>query len=399
MIKIKKRRSPMPIYRESGYQKRLQPLSHTERVLWVAAPVLLLFILGIIFLARQDSSWVERYYSLGFYPAWSGFLSALTGRLHFSFAQWLVIAFALCCATFVLVFIIQLIKGSSNRGQIVLRFFMRALSAATVLLLLFTMGGGLNYYRYSFTRYSGLTVRPSEVSQLGELCGELVKEANTLRQGLQEDAQGVATFAPATPWELSKTANSSYSALTAQNSQWKQLFQAAEQVPPKPVLFSEAMSYMQIVGFFFPYTIEANVNIHTSDMDIPNAMCHELAHIAGFMREDEANFIAYLACRSSEDPFFRYSGVMLALIHSSNALYSANTALYTQVMNGLSPAVLRDMSADAAYYAKYDTKFGDFSNAVNDTYLKANDQQDGVAGYGRMVDLLLADYRSRKGIS
>jgi hypothetical protein len=32
---------------------------------------------------------------------------------------------------------------------------------------------------------------------------------------------------------------------------------------------------------------------------------------------------------------------------------------------------------------------------MNDTYLKANAQSDGVASYGRMVDLQLAEYRGR----
>ncbi|MBQ6801694.1 MAG: DUF3810 family protein, partial [Oscillospiraceae bacterium] len=30
------------------------------------------------------------------------------------------------------------------------------------------------------------------------------------------------------------------------------------------------------------------------------------------------------------------------------------------------------------------------SDAVNDTYLKLNDQQEGTRSYGKMVDLLLA---------
>lgn len=37
----------------------------------------------------------------------------------------------------------------------------------------------------------------------------------------------------------------------------------------------------------------------------------------------------------------------------------------------------------------------EISNSVNNTYLKANGQEDGVKSYGRMVDLLLAEYRSQ----
>ena len=43
---------------------------------------------------------------------------------------------------------------------------------------------------------------------------------------------------------------------------------------------------------------------------LPSAM--SFPHLKGFMREDEANFIAYLACRASDSAAFRYSGAMLA---------------------------------------------------------------------------------------
>lgn len=36
------------------------------------------------------------------------------------------------------------------------------------------------------------------------------------------------------------------------------------------------------------------------------------------------------------------------------------------------------------------------SNQVNDTYLKINDQKEGVKTYGRMVDLMLAYHREEE---
>ena len=44
--------------------------------------------------------------------------------------------------------------------------------------------------------------------------------------------------------------------------------------------------------------------------NIPHTICHELSHLKGFMREDEANFIGYLACIGSDSPDFRYSGYL-----------------------------------------------------------------------------------------
>ena len=37
------------------------------------------------------------------------------------------------------------------------------------------------------------------------------------------------------------------------------------------------------------------------------------------------------------------------------------------------------------------------ANEVNDTYLKANGQQDGVVSYDRMVELILAYNRQQNG--
>ena len=62
---------------------------------------------------------------------------------------------------------------------------------------------------------------------------------------------------------------------------------------------------------------------------------------------------------------------------------------------GLSEGVRRDLAASSAYYQAHHTSFGEFSTKVNDTYLKVNSQPQGVATYGRMVDLLLAERRGR----
>lgn len=399
MMKLKKHSCrAVPVYRESGYLHRMKPVPRWEKLLWAAAVLVLLVLGALLLLVRHNSDWVERYYSLGFYPLWAGALSALTGLLPFSLAEWLVALFAAVCLTGLVCFVATLVRYRRSWGRVLLRYSLRLVSLLAAVALLFTMGGGLNYYRYSFTHYSGLEVRPSETDQLADLCRELLAQANTLRQTLPEDSRGVSQLQQE-GMALSRQANAGYQALAARNQQYARLFDLSTRVPPKPVFFSKAMSYMQIVGFFFPYTIEANVNVDITHFGIPNAMTHELAHIAGFMREDEANFIAYLACRENPDPFFQYSGTMLALIHSTNALHSRAPELHSQIMAEAHPGVRRDLVADSLYYQQHDTKFGEFSTKVNDTYLKANSQTDGVASYGRMVDLLLADYRQRHNLT
>jgi hypothetical protein len=156
------------------------------------------------------------------------------------------------------------------------------------------------------------------------------------------------------------------------------------------------MSQTEITGIFFPFTMEANVNVDVPDYSIPVTMLHELAHLRGFMREDEANFIAYLAGIKSDNVELNYSGTMLALIIAGNALYDQSPELYFEIRKGYSDGVINDIRANSMYWQQYeDTVVSTISNKINDTYLKVNAQADGVKSYGRMLDLLLANYRSK----
>lgn len=44
----------------------------------------------------------------------------------------------------------------------------------------------------------------------------------------------------------------------------------------------------QLCGVYSPFTVEANYNGDMPDYNVPHTLCHELSHLKGFMREDEA---------------------------------------------------------------------------------------------------------------
>ncbi len=62
----------------------------------------------------------------------------------------------------------------------------------------------------------------------------------------------------------------------------------------------------------------------------------------------------------------------------------------------LSEAVKEDRLARSEFLRKYEGPVAQASNAANNAYLKANQQQDGTRSYGRMVDLLLAEAREEQ---
>ena len=82
---------------------------------------------------------------------------------------------------------------------------------------------------------------------------------------------------------------------------------------PKGLAMSGFYSQQYIMGYYFPFSMEANYNRQMYLTNIPVTMCHELSHLKGFIRGDEANFIGYLACVDSDDPLFRYSGYLSVL--------------------------------------------------------------------------------------
>ena len=111
------------------------------------------------------------------------------------------------------------------------------------------------------------------------------------------------------------------------------------------------------------------------------------------MREDEANFIGYLACKDAADPLTRYSGYSLAYDYSIGALSRVDRERAAGIADTLSETVKADRRARSEYLKRFEGPVAEASNAANNAYLKANQQQDGTRSYGRMVDLLLAEAR------
>ena len=161
----------------------------------------------------------------------------------------------------------------------------------------------------------------------------------------------------------------------------------------KYILSSNLMCYTGITGIYFPFTGEANVNVGVPDLYIPSTTLHEMAHQRGYASEDEANFIAYLASINHPHIDFKYSGYILALNHTANAIYKADYEVYAELSKNISEGVLNDLRNNSEFWDKYEGKIDEISNDINNTYLKANGVSEGVKSYGKMVDLLLTYYK------
>lgn len=335
-------------------------------------------------LARETEGFAQMY-SVTVYR----FLVAVLGRLlslfPFSVVEiglYVLIAAALIGAA---ALIIGVIKKSISWRRALSRAVQAMLFTVAALFFTYTVGCGINYHRTPFSSEAGFAIEPSSREELEGLCRQLVEEINEAAGQVQTDEEGCLIL-------TGDVAERAREAMAALGEDYPQL--AGFYPRPKGLLVSRILSVQKIEGVYSPFTLEANYNREMPEVNIPVTVCHELSHLRGFMREDEANFIAYLACRRSEDPQFMYSGAILAFIHSGNALYrDGGQEEYWEIYDGLCETARRDLAADSAFWRQFDGKVAEVSSQVNDTYLKVNKQEDGVKSYGRMVDLLLSMYR------
>lgn len=75
----------------------------------------------------------------------------------------------------------------------------------------------------------------------------------------------------------------------------------------KRSMYGRMGNFLGFLGYYNPFTGEAQLNLTMPRFLIPFVTCHEIAHQLGYASESEANFVAYLAAVRSPDTLFRYS--------------------------------------------------------------------------------------------
>jgi hypothetical protein len=344
------------------------------------APAMLL----VSVVASDFPQYVELWYSNTINKLTRQFLSIITGIVPFSVAEFLVITLFIVLFILLIMLVVKILKGG------VLNHLITIAAYLSVLYILFLVTWGFNYSRFSFDRIAGLEIRASSKEELYALCEELIIKANELRKDLEEDENGVMTI-PGGYRDVMRRAELGYKEAA---KVYREL--GGRYGRPKGILLSEALNYTGISGIYIPYTAEANVNIRITDLMLPSTTAHEMAHQRGFAREDEANYIAYLVCSMHPDKDFQYSGVMLSLIYSMNAMARRDIEAFRELRDKYLEGVRRDLQHERDFWVRYEGRAEQISTRVNDTYLRYNGQEDGVQSYGRMVDLLLAEFRQNR---
>lgn len=260
---------------------------------------------------------------------------------------------------------------------------------AYLLVILFSLT--INWWLLYHTTSINETVFPdgSEylASDLVNLYNSFVEDANNLVDVVPRDETGVPysdVDINTEAIEMMKELSDTFSLLSGFYPQ------------PKQMGFSAFFSQQYITGYYFPVTLEANINALMNEINDPFVTCHELAHLKGYIREDEANLIGILACLRSDNEFFRYSGLLTAIGYLENAINENSSCEGSQLTARRDETYSDDVFLSSEAWEEVEDKavvstdvVSTVSDVLVDTSLKVNGVSDGKISYNRVVELLL----------
>ena len=309
-----------------------------------------------------------------------GSLAHLTGWIPFSLAETLI----LFIPVIFVALLILCIRRSKEGWRRVMYCVSGMLSVIALLYTMFVMTFAAGYHTAPLDEKLGLEKKAVSADQLAYT-------AVILANRMEEELDEILFFwqdSSVMPYgydEMSSRLMDAYNCVTE-----KYPFIQSLDSRIKPIMASEPMTYTHISGVYTMFTGEANVNVNYPDYIIPYAAAHELAHQRGIARENEANFVAFLVCLESDDPYIRYSCLLNMYEFVSSALYSASRSYYTAVQQSLDLRIRHELYAYSRFYDKYrDTVVSTVSETVNNAYLVMQGTE-GTKSYGMVVDLAVA---------
>lgn len=340
---------------------------------------------GLLRVAGHFPEFTDRWYSRGFFVYVARALSALTRLAPVSVAEVGLAACLLGAGLVSLRDLRQLRAGTCRLGQLLARRCLWLVGLGGLLYALFVGLWGLNHARLPYAHHAQLVTAATTPGELEGLLLDLVLECNrSLSDGGHE-----ALRVPAEGERFDPRLDAAFGRLGLRIP----TLAGGRSANLRRPWSSPLLSALGISGIYSPFTGEAHLDGEIPLASQPFTACHEEAHARGFAREDEANFIAWQACRESASPSFRYSGAYVALNLVHRTLWRADPQAAQAALTDLDERVLRDREESRSFWESKRTPATHVAQWANDLYLKSQGQAQGAASYGRMLDLLLAERR------
>lgn len=257
----------------------------------------------------------------------------------------------------------------------------------TILMLVFHFFWGFNYYKTPIKEY--YNTEEISIAELKILAEFYLQKSIEIRELVNENEDGVFEVS------LNSDKLNQNILISASNLKKYEELRMNKVTQPnlKKSLYSEGFSYMGILGYYNPFTVESQYNSTMPHTKLLFTQFHEVSHQWGFAAESEANFVGFLIGIESENLEFNYVANYRALRSILNKIIWIDP-MYVQII--LTSAYSTKMKKDRAYekllQEKYQHSADDAFSMLNEAYLNLNNQ-DGLESYGQFVELLVGYHR------
>ena len=349
--------------------------------------VLLIIFTILIKWVSWYPGWVERNYSTGIYPVIAKIQRFLFGWLPFSIGDLFYAFVGLVILFRAFKFFRLLFQKKLTR-----KFFILALQQAIFIMLFlyvfFNMLWGLNYNRQGIAYQLKLDVKEYSLADLDTLTSVIQSRVNhyaTLVTEAQRDSFD----------KKSRLFSSACKAYDEAEKKYSFLKYAPKSI--KPSLFSYLGNYLGFQGYYNPFSGEGQVNTTVPRFLEPYVTTHEMAHQLGYGKENEANFVGYLACKEYPSNAFRYSVYYDMYNYSVGEVYRRDTTkdklIAMAFQKNANPQVIKDQKEFRNFYRKYRNPIEPIIMWGYGHFLKANNQPAGKRSYNEVVAWLIAYYK------
>ena len=340
-------------------------------------------ILLILSLCFNAAAWISRpfsdYYTDNIFPKITSVYSRFTSLFPFSVGEILLVVLVILVIALFITLIFR-------------KFFLWKVLPVIVAVVVVIMS--LNcfvLYHCTPMKVAQNTKARYELQDLSELRDFLVNKCNELSLQMPRDEEGNVVY----EGDMKAAAKKAMLGISDRQKRLDGFY-----ATPKALTFSGFMSQQYMQGYYFPFSMEANYNDYMYIMNKPFTMCHELAHTHGYIYEDEANFLGFLACIESGDMVFEYSGYLGVLNYVNNDFYRAVdkdeynshvkiTELVKYDNQFLTDEAWEKVEDHAIFKTETVKKAAD---TFIDTNLKVNGVSSGKVSYTHVVSLLLDYY-------
>lgn len=324
-----------------------------------------------------DAERVESQYSKGFFPGFASTYRNMFRWIPFSVGDVLYgILFG-----WLLYKLIRFVFKKGNRWK---RLGTGLLIVLT-LSLIFDVFWGINYSRKGIASQLELDIKKYTADELRELNCVLIEKVNSSRNRLGNrssypDKEMVLKKVP----ELYISVKMQYPFLEYKNPSLKSS------------LWGWLGNYLGFTGYYNPFTAEAQVNTNVPVFMLPYTACHEVAHQLGYTKENEANFVGYLAATSSDDAFFQYSTYLDLFLYANKKMYGVDSVTAKLYRKELNQDVMADIKELIEFNNRYSSPLEPLIWWVYGKFLEQHRQPQGLKSYDEVISLLIA-YQKKKG--